>query len=152
MTIGELVDPVMVPVAFVIAILSALWMITHLARGYPSVPKRIPARILIDGRPSRGVVEKRSLWLAPALLAATIVALGAVLLVAKPPLDESTRPILALAFVICAEVVYFVTWITDRTIEVARKMTYRIAPARTLRVALPLLVTAAAALALAARL
>lgn len=149
MTIGDVVGPVLLPVAFALAAIAALRMVRHIARRYPSVPKRIPARILIDGRPSKQLVAKPFLWVAPSILVATIGTLGVIGFFVKPP-DESTRAIHALAFLICAEVAYFVTWITDRQIELARKMTYRIAPARTLRAALPILVTAAVLLVVAA--
>ncbi|HTD36255.1 MAG TPA: hypothetical protein VK669_01980 [Candidatus Limnocylindrales bacterium] len=152
MTIDEVIGPVMLPLAFALALIAALWMVQHLARRYPSVPKRIPARIGIDGRPSKQVVGKWFLWLAPAILAAVIVGLGVAVWSVRPPPDESTRPILALAFLICAELVYFITWMTDRQIEIARKMTYRISPARTLRAALPVLLTTAVVLVMATRL
>ena len=142
----------MLPLAFALAVIAALWMVQHLVRQYPSVPKRIPARIEIDGRPSKRLVGKWFVWLAPAILAASIVVLAVAVLFVKPPPDETTRPILALSFLICAEIAYFVTWLTDRQIEIARKMTYRIAPVRTLRAALPIIVTAAVTVLLAARL
>lgn len=151
MTIDEVAGPVMLPLAYALAAIAALWMVQHLARCYPSVPKRIPARIHIDGRPSKQLVGKWFVWFAPSVVVAAIAALGVMVFFVKPP-DEPTRPIVALAFLICAELVYFITWMTDRQIEIARKMTYRISPARTLRAALPVLLTAAVVIVIAARL
>jgi hypothetical protein len=54
-------------------------------------------------------------------------------------------------FLILAEVAWYVGWALDRQIEMARKMTFRIAPARMLRVALPLLATIALTVFIAAR-
>jgi flagellar biosynthesis protein FliQ len=142
----------MVPVAFAIALVSALWMVQHLARRYPSVPKQVPFRIEIDGRPSKRLVGKWFLWVAPAVVVAMIVVLGVSAFVASPSADDDTRSILALALLIAAELAYFLAWITDRQIELARKMTYRIAPARTLRAALPILVTTVVVVVIAARL
>ena len=141
----------MIPIAFAIAAIAALWMVQHVARRYPSVPKKIPARILVDGRPSKELVGKWFVWFAPSVLVAAIAAFGVLVFVVKPP-DESARAIVALAFLVCAEAVYFVTWLTDRQIEIARKMTYRIAPARTFRAALPVLLTTAVLVFVAARL
>jgi len=132
-------------------VIAALWMVQHVARQYPAAPKRIPWRIEIDGRPSRRLVGKWFVWVAPPVFVAAIATLGVLAFVVKPP-DESTRSIVALAFVICAEAAYFVAWLTDRQIELARKMTYRISPARTWRAALPILLTTAVTLVIAARL
>lgn len=152
MTIDEVVGPVMLPLAFAVAVLTALWMLQHVARQYPAAPKRIPWRIELDGRPSSRQVGKRFLWLAPAIVAAMIAVLGAVQFAAPPPVEEPVRPLLALTFVICAELAYFVAWVTDRQIELARKMTYRVSPARTWRAVLPILLTTAVTLAVAVRL
>ncbi|HTD32581.1 MAG TPA: hypothetical protein VK665_02890 [Candidatus Elarobacter sp.] len=142
----------MLPLAFALALLSALWMVQHVARRYPSAPKRIPWRIELDGRPSNRLVGKWFLWVAPAAVVAVIAVLGVCVFVASPPVDDYSRSILALAFIVVAEVAYFLAWITDRQIELARKMTYRIAPARTWRAALPIILTTIVVLAVAARL
>jgi len=132
-----------------IAVAATLLLLRHLARRYPSVPARIPLRIRIDGRPSKRSGGKAVLWLAPGILAAVLVVLG-VLLYVNPPTPELRVPF-ALMFVVLAEVAWFVAWMLDRQIEVARKMTYRIAPARTLRAFLPILATIAILVVLAAR-
>lgn len=152
MTIGEVVGPMMLPIAFAVAVVSALWMLQHVARRYPRVPKRIPWRIEIDGRPSKRLVGKWFLWVAPAIVTMIIAVLGIAVWKANLPPDDTTRTVLALAFFICAEIAWFVAWITDRQIEIARKMTYRIAPVRTLRAALPIMLTVAVTLVVAARL
>ena len=54
-------------------------------------------------------------------------------------------------FVVLAEVAWLAAWTFDRHVELARKMTYRIAPARILRACLPVILTAAVAVALTAR-
>ena len=50
-----------------------------------------------------------------------------------------------------AEVAWFAGWTIDRQIELARKMTYRIAPSRMLRALLPLIATAIAIVFVGAR-
>jgi hypothetical protein len=140
----------MVPVAFAIAVVAALWMLLHIARRYPSVPKRIPWRMRWDGRPSGRSIGKWFLWVAPAILVATITVVGILLHVTGWPPEQGDAT-LALLYIVFAEVAYLVAWSADRQIELARKMTYRISPARTLRVALPMLATVAVMLVLALR-
>jgi hypothetical protein len=141
----------MVPVAFAIAAVSALWMLLHIARRYPSVPKRIPWRMRWDGRPSGQSIGKWFLWVAPAILVTVFVLVAAMVrVVGWPPAEGDAT--LALMFIVFAEVAYLVAWSADRQIELARKMTYRVSPARTLRAALPVLLTVAVLLLVAARL
>ncbi len=140
----------MVPIAFAIAVVSTLWMLQHIARRYPSVPKRIPWRMRWDGRPSGRSIGKWFLWVAPVILVATIMVVGFLLHVTGWPPEQGDAT-LALLYIVFAEVAYLVAWSADRQIELARKMTYRISPARTLRVALPMLATVAVMLVLALR-
>lgn len=149
MTIDEVLPPVMIPVAIGVAAIATLLMIVHLARLYPTVPKRVPWRIREDGRPSQRTTGKVVLWLAPIVLAAVLVLL-VVLSVVSPPSDNR-RAVIALTFVILAEAAWYVSWISDRQIEMARKMTYRIAPGRMLRAMLPVLLTIAVTIFIAAR-
>jgi hypothetical protein len=149
MTIDEVTGPVMVPIAFGVAIVATVLLLLHLARRYPSVPKRVPLRINADGRPSSRTGPKAVLWLAPVILAVLLVVLG--VLEVATPVTEHERVPTALVFLILAEVAWYVGWALDRQIEMARKMTFRIAPARMLRVALPLLATIALTVFIAAR-
>jgi hypothetical protein len=152
MTIDEVlapVIPVIVPIAYAIAVLAVLLLIRHLARRYPAVPARVPVRIRIDGRPSKRTAGKTILWLVPGLSAATIALCGIVLLRDPPKGDE--RVPFALTYLVFAEVVWFVAWMLDRQIELARKMTHRIAPARMLRVLLPIIASVVIVLVIAAR-
>jgi hypothetical protein len=148
MTAGEVLDPVALPVAFAVAVLSVLWLVWHVARRYPSAPKRVPLNLRLDGRPGH-MASKRWLWLPPAILAA-VMALLSVLLPRAPDAAQH-RTVIALVFVIIAEVAWFGAWQTDRQIELARKMTYRIAPVRTLRAFFPVLVTIVVAMVVAVR-
>jgi hypothetical protein len=148
MTIDEVVLPVIVPLAYGIAVAAVLGLFWYVRRRYPAAPKRIPLGLRLDGRPSRQTVPRRWLWVAPVTLALVIAILTG-FLVALPPLPPELRVPIALVFVIIAEIAWFVGWSTDRQIELARGMTYRIAPARTLRAFVPILATIAVALFLA---
>jgi hypothetical protein len=148
MTIGEALDPIMLPVAFGFAFVSVLWLIWHVARRYPAAPKRVPTGIGYDGRPGR-LGAKAFLWAAPAIIALALGATGIGLLVT--PIKPDQHVVLTLVIVAIAEVAWFAGWSTDRQIELARKMTYRIAPSRILRALLPLLVTIVAIVFVAAR-
>ena len=149
MTIDEVLPPVMIPAAIGIAVIATVLMLVRLARLFPSVPKRVPLRIRNDGRPSNRMIGKAVLWLAPAILAALLLLLVVLAIVSPPPDNE--RAVIALVFVILAECAWYVSWAVDRQIEMARKMTYRIAPGRMLRVMLPLLATIAVTIFVAAR-
>jgi hypothetical protein len=138
MTVGEVLDPVALPVAFAFAVLSVLWLVWHVARRYPAAPKRVPTGIRFDGRPGR-LGTKRALWLAPAIIALTLGAVGAGLLIYRPAPEQHL--LLALVAIMIGEIAWYAGWTTDRQIELARKMTYRIPPSRTLRALLPLMVT-----------
>jgi uncharacterized membrane protein len=139
----------MIPVAFGVAVVATLLLLLRTVRVYPSAPKRVPINIRADGRPSQRTTGKIVLWLAPSIVVAVLLLLG-VLSVVQPP-RESERSVVALVFVIVAEVAWYVAWTTDRQIEMARKMTFRIAPARMLRALLPLLLTVAVTIFIAAR-
>jgi len=140
---------VIVPIAYGVAVAATLLLIRHFARKYPSIPKRVPLNIGFDGRPSRRTGPKALLWIAPLVLAAVVVLLGA-LLALDPPAREPQLP-LALVFMIIAEVAWFVAWTYDRLIEIARKMTYRISPLRMLRAFSPILASIVVVLILALR-
>ncbi len=148
MTIGEAVDPVMLPIAFAIAGLSMLWLVWHVARRYPAAPKRVPTGIRYDGRPAR-LGPKAVLWLAPVVIALCLGATGAGLLMNRPRADQHV--LLTLVMLAIAEVTWFAGWTVDRQIELARKMTYRVAPSRLLRALLPLLATVVAIVFVGAR-
>jgi hypothetical protein len=147
-TFGEVLDPVMLPIAFGIAIVALLVLIWHVGRRYPIAPKRVPMRVNIDGRPGR-LGPKALLWLAPAAVAIVLGTLG-IALAANPPKPEH-RLLLTLVLFTVAEVTWFVGWMTDRQIELARKMTYRIAPSRTLRAFFPILATVVVTIVIAVR-
>jgi hypothetical protein len=137
-TFDEVFDPVVVPIAFAIAVLSVLWLLWHVARRYPAAPKRVPTGIRFDGRPGR-LGAKSTLWLAPVAIALTLCATGAAILRYPPRSDQHL--LFALVTLVIAELAWFGGWNTDRQIELARKMTYRVAPSRTLRALLPIIVT-----------
>ena len=128
----------MLPAACGLAIVAILLFAWHVRRRYPSAPKMVPLTLRIDGRPGR-MAPKRWLWLPPVIMAAVVAVLTAVLL--RAPGAAEQRTTIALVFLTTAEVAWFGAWQTDRQIELARKMTYRIAPLRTLRVFFPILVT-----------
>jgi hypothetical protein len=140
---------VLVPIAYGVALAATLLLVRHLARRYHSIPARVPLNIRIDGRPSKRSGPKALLWLAPGVLLTVLIALG-VMLAVEPPKNGQELP-LALAFLVVAEVAWFVAWLLDRQIEIARKMTYRIAPARLLRASLVILVSVVAVIVVAAR-
>ena len=148
MTIGEAIDPVMLPVACALAVVAILFFFWHVGRRYPSAPKIVPLGLRIDGRPGRPG-RKRWLWLPPAILAAVTALLSFVLL--RVPAATEPRAVIALVFLSFAEVAVFGAWQTDRQIELARKMTYRIAPLRTLRAFFPILVTIVVTIVVAIR-
>lgn len=145
MTIEEVVGPIALPVSLAIAAIAIVLMLLHVARRYPESPKHVPLSLRFDGRP-RGLVPKIALWLAPVVLTLVVVFVGVRLLTAPVPDDQ--RPATALVFIIFAECAALVAWSTDRQIELARKQTFRIAPSRTLLVALPLLATVAILIAI----
>jgi hypothetical protein len=140
---------VILPIAYALAVAATLLLIRHVARTYPSIPKRVALNIRFDGRPSARTGPKRLLWIGPLVLAAVVVVLGA-LLALDPPAREPQLP-LAMAFIIIAEVAWFVAWGYDRQIEIARKMTYRISPLRMLRAFSPILASVVIVLVLALR-
>ena len=149
MTAGEVIDPVALPIAFAVAVLSVLWLVWHVARRYPAAPKRVPTGIRYDGRPGR-LGSKRTLWLAPAIIALALGGLAAGLRLHPPAPDQHL--LFALITLMIGEVAWFAGWSIDRQIELARKMTYRVAPGRTLRALIPVMVTAIALVVAAARL
>ena len=146
MTIEDVVGPVLLPVAIGAAIFALVALFWHVARRYPNAPKRVPTGVRLDGRPRR-LGSRRWLWFAPSALLVVMTILGAAM-IRKPP-AEDVRTTIALVFFIVAEVAWFVAWTTDRQIELARGMTFRIPPSRTLRVLAPILATVAVTLALA---
>ncbi len=138
----------MLPIAYGIAVVAVLWLIRHVAQGYRSAPKRVPINIRADGRPGR-LVPKPLLWVAPGTVAAVVIALGLAIFTTPQKTDEHV--ILTLVMLTLAEVTWFVGWAGDRQIEMARKMTYRVAPARLLRTLLPIIVTVAVTVFVGAR-
>ena len=149
MTIGEVVDPVILPVACGLAVVAILFFFWHVRRRYPSAPKVVPLQLRVDGRPGQWR-SKRWLWLPPWIMTIVTALLSAIVL--RVPAAMGARTVIALAFLTIAEVALFGMWQTDRQIELARKMTYRVAPARTLRALFPILVTTAVTIVLAVRL
>lgn len=146
MTIEDVVGPVMLPVAIGAAIVALIALFWYVARRYPNAPKRVPTGLRLDGRPRR-LGSRRWLWCAPGVLLVVTAITGAAIV--RTPPTEDTRTTIALVFLIIAEVAWFVAWTTDRQIELARGMTFRIPPSRTLRVLAPILATVAVTLALA---
>jgi glycerol uptake facilitator-like aquaporin len=149
MTFGEVVLPVIVQLAYGVAVAAVQLMLWYVRRRYPTAPKRNPLRLRFDGRPSERTGPRRWLWAAPIALALIMIVLTGFLFAAPPAPDQ--RVPIALVFVIMAEIAWFTGWTTDRQIELARGMTYRIAPARTLRAFLPILATIALTLFIAIR-
>ena len=149
MTIGEAVDPVMLPVTCGLAVVAILFFFWHVRRRYPSAPKVVPLQLRVDGRPGLWR-SKRWLWVPPWIMTIVVALLSAVVL--RVPAVMGARTVIALVFLTVAEVALFGVWQTDRQIELARKMTYRVAPVRTLRALFPMLVTTAVAIVLAVRL
>jgi hypothetical protein len=137
-----------VPLAYALSVSALLLLLWHVRQRYRSAPKRVPLRLRLDGRPS-GSGPRRLLWVAPLTMVAVLAVLTVFLIAAPPTPDQ--RITIALVFVIIAEVAWFVGWSVDRQIELARGMTYRVAPARTLRALLPILATIAVTLFLAIR-
>ena len=131
-------------VAIAVAQIAALaW---HLQRRYAGLPKRIPTGLRFDGRP-RAAGPKAFLWLAPAILAAVMVALVTAMIV-DPQADEK-RLTMLFVFLVIAEVAWLCEWTTDRQVELARGITHRIAPSRMLLVILPILATIGVLIAVA---
>lgn len=149
MTIDEVVMPVIVPLAYGIAVAAVLALLWYVRRRYPAAPKRIPLRVRLDGRPGYLTGPRAWLWVAPITMVLIMVVLSFFFFTA--PTAPEQRVSIALVFVIMAEVAWLVAWSTDRQIELARGMTYRVAPARLLRVTFPLLATIAITLFLALR-
>lgn len=148
MTIEDVVGPLLLPVSVALALFAQLALFWHAFRAIPSAPKRVPIGLRFDGRPRRPG-SRRLLWVAPvALLVVTAILCT---FVARHPPPEDTRATIALTFFIIAEVAWFIAWTIDRQIELARGMTFRVPPARTLRVFAPILATIVMTLVLALR-
>jgi hypothetical protein len=137
-------------IAYGVAAGTTLLLARHVARRYPSAPKRLPAKIGIDGRPSPQTVPRAILWIFPAILAVVLAILAAAL--AADPVPAAKQPLVVLVFVTIVEVAWLMAWLVDRQIEIARKMTYRVAPGRLFGACAPLLATVAAILVLAFRI
>jgi len=134
-------DP-LVLAGYVIAVLATLLLIRHVARLWPNAPPRIPLQIGLDGRP-RWLAPRGFVWLAPAIVAAVVIVLG--FAVAATPPDGTSAPALFLVFLTIAEVCGLVGWTTGLQVQLGRNQTYRIAPIRLLRAAVPILLTVLAA-------
>lgn len=148
MTIEEVVAPVMLPIACGLAVAATVLMVWHVARLYPSAPKRVPLHIGYDGRPGT-FAPRPLLWLAPGLVAVA-VAIVTTALTVNPPRPDQTA-ILTMVFIIMAETAWLMTWLSDRQVELGRKITYRIAPGRLFRAIFPLLATLIVLAVIAAR-
>jgi hypothetical protein len=148
MTIEDALGPFVLPASVALAIVSVLALGWYVARRYPTAPKRMPSGIGIDGRPRR-LASRRWLWAAPCVLVA-VTALLCTVVVRQPPPDDAVVTT-ALVFLTIAEIAWLMAWVTDRQIELARGMTYRVAPARLFRALTPILVTIAVTLFLAIR-
>ncbi len=133
----------LLPIAFGIALASVVLLAFYLARRYPNAPKRVPMHVGYDGRPGK-YAPRAVLWLGPAILGVAVVVVGAALLLERPHPEQIVA--LSLVFVAMAEVAWLLGWLADRQIELARKMTFRIAPSRLVLVLLPLLGTIVATL------
>ena len=129
-----------------IAVVQVAVLFVHLARRYGAIPKRLPLGLRFDGRP-RAPGAKAWLWVAPAVLAAVVA--GLCVRTALEPGARYEGPTDLLAFLVLAESAWLVQWTIDRQIEIARGMTYRVAPQRLLLVVAPVVVTLCIALAFA---
>ncbi len=136
-------SPLIIAIAAAFALCTQLWVLLRLARRFASIPARVPLRLRLDGRP-RATGSKRGLWIAPLTTLTVTVVLGAAVLAHPPPYWQDV--IVALAFLICAEVGWFIAWTIDRQVEIARGMTVRIAPRRIVALAFPLVATIAVAI------
>jgi hypothetical protein len=130
-----------------IAVLQSGLLASHLLRAYPTIPKRVPLGLRFDGRP-RTLGPKALLWLAPGILFA-VIAVSLALFVVEPRAEEKDVTLL-LVFLVMAEVAWLLQWTIDRQIELARGMTFRIAPMRLLLIVLPLLATIGVTIVVAA--
>ena len=127
-------------IGFVIAAAQTAVLVAHVWRRFPSVPKRVPSGIRLDGRPGPSWA-KGWLWVTPTVFVAVLAILVAVMIAVRLP--EEAGLVMLLVFLAVAEAAWFAQWTTDRQIEMARGMTYRIAPARLLLALLPILATIA---------
>ena len=138
-----------VQLGYGVAAAAALLLVRHVARRYPSFPPRAPLGIRFDGRPPTRPIPKIALWFAPAVVVLVVAILGAALV--RDPPREDQQIVLALLFLAIAEVAWLIGWSVDRQLELVRKMTFRIAPARMLRAIGPIVVTIAISVILALR-
>jgi len=138
---------VLLPIAYGVAVVAVALLLLHVARRFGNAPARVPLNIAYDGRPY-AYGPRAVLWLAPAIVAAIVAILGVEFSLHPPP--PAQQPTLTLVFVVLTEIAWLVGWLVDRQIELARKMSFRIAPARMLLVMLPLFGTIGATLAVAA--
>jgi len=138
---------VFLSIALAIAVAAVLLLFAHVARRYRDAPARVPLHVAYDGRPYR-YGPRALLWLTPAILACVVAAVG-VACVTQPPRAQQ-QPVIGMVFLVVAEVAWLVGWLVDRQIELARQMTFRIAPSRLVLVVLPVIGTMAVTLAVAA--
>jgi len=130
-------DP-FVAAAYAIAVVATLLMLRHVARVWPNAPARVPLHLGIDGRP--GMLAPRPfLWLGPGIVAAIVVYLG-VALAMTPPYAASPL-VLALVYVILAEMAALVGWLAGLQVQIGRNQTFRIAPTRLLLAVGPIILT-----------
>jgi hypothetical protein len=116
-------------IAYGFAALAAVLLALHVRRRYPAMPERIPLQIGIDGRPGP-LYRKIWVWYLPGLFALFVALLGIAVFTANTPSRFWEQFVLTLVVLEIALFAYFLGWLVDRLIELARRQTYRIAPVR----------------------
>jgi hypothetical protein len=119
---------IFVGIAYGLAALAAALLALHVRRRYPAMPERIPLQIGIDGRPGP-LYRKVWVWYLPGLFALFVALLGIAVFTNAPPRFWE-QFVLTLVVLEIALFAYFLGWLVDRLIELARRQTYRIAPVR----------------------
>ncbi len=137
-----------VGIAYGIALVATAFLALHVRGRFPTMPKRMPLGIGIDGR-ARQRAPRAFVWLIPGTLGFVMLALGAGLLTAPP--DPDRQPVLALVLLELAAIAVWMRWIVDRLIELARDQTFRVRPARLLASSLPMVAGIALIAVFAAR-
>lgn len=124
--------------AYALAVVATLLMLRRVAQLWSNAPARVPLHVGIDGRP--GMLAPRPfLWLAPGVVVAVVVYLGAVL--ATTPPYAASPLVLALVYVMVAEFAALTGWLASLQVQMGRNQTYRIAPTRLLLAVGPIILT-----------
>jgi hypothetical protein len=126
-----------VGIAFGVALAATAFLALHVYRRLPTMPKRMPLGIGIDGRARKGRAPRAFVWVIPAALALAVVGTGFALLTAPP--DPDQQPLPTLVLVELAVVAGLMVWVVDRLVELGRDQTFRVKPSRLLVATLPTL-------------